>query len=225
MTTKEITYILLILFSLTSCEDTKRSDELIIGEILPQLLDSLEINRTNLVPVPPVPQYESSIIVGVDTGATRENYQGYVEQLKLIESRDSRLLVGFVDSCLVVDFVYLKDRVYPDSALINRVVANRPKIIDTRTSWNLDLITCPSTHELMLASDLYDRYPDIWEIEDRKFCGLIAVSKVYLDDDNEVGILQFERYPFQREGASYFVIIERGETKWEVKRILFNWIS
>lgn len=226
MTTRKLTYLILILFSSISCGQNNITDEEIISDIFPQLIDSLGIRRSNLIPPPPPPIYDKdSNFISIDSIATNQILERHSQLIKRIDSIDSRLLIGLVDSCLTIDLRDLQKRAYLDSVLIRQIIKNNESIGISKVKWNLDLIESPTDFQLMYKSDLKNKYTNVWSIDDRKSGGLIAVSKVYLDKDNKTGLLQFDTYPFNREGASYFVIIERIDKKWKVKRILMNWIT
>ena len=67
MTAHKIAYLILVLFALISCEDKPTTDEKILSEIFPQLIDSLRISKTNLIPPPPPPLYDKdSNFIGID---------------------------------------------------------------------------------------------------------------------------------------------------------------
>ena len=72
MTAYKITYLILILFALIGCENKPTADEKILNEIFPQLIDSLRISKTNLIPPPPPPLYDKdSIFIGIDSIAAK----------------------------------------------------------------------------------------------------------------------------------------------------------
>lgn len=226
MTARKITYLILILFTLISCKNDSTTDEKVLSELFPQLIDSLRISKTNLIPPPPPPIYDKdSNFIGTDSVTAKQIVDKQNELLRQIDSMDSRLLIGLVDSFLTIDFDDLEQRTYSDSLILRQIIANNSGLKNIPKKWDLDLINIPEDYQLRYKSDLELKYPEIWRINDRKFGGLIAVSRIYFDSEGNNGLLQFETFPFYHEGASYFVIIELIDNKWEVKRILMNWIT
>lgn len=209
-----------------SCENKPTTDEKILSEIFPQLLDSLRISKTNLIPPPPPPLYDKdSNFIGIDSFAAKQILDKQKQLISKIDSNDSRLLIGLFDSTYSIDFNDLLQRIYVDSLLIRQIFAdNRNKEFD-KHKWDSKLIHVSKDFQLILKSVLEAKYPDLWRIKDRKFAGLISISKIYLTKDNKTGLLQFGSYPYEREGVSYFIVIELIDDKWQIKRILMNWIT
>lgn len=209
-----------------SCKKHLMTDEDVITEIFPQLIDSLRISKSNLIPPPPPPIYDKdSNFIGIDSIAEQDIITKHEQIIRQIDSIDARLLIGLVDTCLHIDFVDLVQRIYSDSLTIRKIILDNKQIDKPLIKWDLGFIQTPSDFQLMFKSDLIEKYSDIWRINDRKFGGLIAISRIYYDNDNKTGLLQFETYPFYHEGVSYFVIIEQVNGKWKIKRILMNWIT
>ena len=227
MTTRKITYLILILFSLSSCQLNQSDNEKVLTDIFPQLIDSLRINRTNLIPPPPPPLYDQdSNFIGIDTVTANLILKEHEQKLKLIDSLDSRLLIGLVDSSLIIDLNDLKNRTYSNDTLIRIIVDNnKTDSIYGSDLLNIGLIHISSDYELLLLSDLKNKYSDFWDIKDRRFGGLIATSTVLFDKTKNYGLLRVETYPFHREGAGYFVLIEKKADKWIIKKVLDDWIS
>ncbi len=227
MTARKITYLISILFLLSSCKISHSDNEKVLSDIFPQLIDSLRINRTNLIPPPPPPLYDQdSNFIGIDTVTANLILKEHEEKLKMIDSLDSCLLIGLVDSCLIFDIDDLKNRTCSNDTLIRMIVDNNKNdSIYGSDLLNIGLIHIPSDYELLLLSDLKSKYADFWNIENRRFGGLVAISTVLFDKTKNYGILRVETYPFHREGAGYFVLIEKKADKWIIKKVLDVWIS
>lgn len=209
-----------------SCDKNSMTDEEVICEIFPQLIDSLRINKSNLIPPPPPPIYDKdSNFIGIDSIVAKLIIEQHEKIIRKIDSIDSRILIGLIDTSLTIDLVDIQQRTYPDSLTIQKIILDNKQIKKPLIKWNLELIQTPLNFQLKYKSDLNEKYSNIWRIKDRKFGGLIAVSRIYYDKDNRTGFLQFETYPFYLEGVSYFVIIERINGKWKIKKILMNWIT
>lgn len=227
MITQRTTYLVLILFLLSSCQTSQSDNEKVLTDIFPQLIDSLKINSTNLFPPPPPPVYgQDSNFIGIDTVAAELILEEHVQKLKKIDSLDSRLLIGIADSCLLFDLEDLKNRTYSNDTLIQRIASyNMTGLIDRGYKLDIESIRVPSDYEFVLLSDLKNKYTDIWSIGDRRFGGIIAVSNVLFDKKKDFGLLRIEFYPFNLEGAGYFVLIEKTENNWIIKMILNDWTS
>ncbi|MBN1970372.1 MAG: hypothetical protein JW870_13470 [Candidatus Delongbacteria bacterium] len=227
MTVHKITYLISILFLLSSCKFSHADNEKVFSDIFPQLIDSLRINRTNLIPPPPPPLYDQdSNFIGIDTITANMILKEHEQKLKRIDSLDSRLLIGLVDSCLTFDLNDLKNRTYSNDKLIRKIADNnKMDSIYSGDKLNIGLIRVPTDYELLLLSDLKNKYADFWYIGDRRFGGIVAVSKVLFDKNEDYGLLRVETYPFYLEGAGYFVLIEKKENKWIVKKVLHDWVS
>jgi hypothetical protein len=226
MTVYKITYLILILFVFISCENNSATDEKILSDIFPQLIDSLWISKTNLIPPPPPPIYDKdSNFIGIDSLAAKRILNKQKQLISKIDSIDPRLLIGLVDTNYSIDFKDLFRRTYSDSLLIRQIISDNESKDFKGQEWNINLIHTPNNYQLILKSDLETTYSYLWKIGDRKFAGLIAVSQIYLVNDNKTGLLQFESYPFKQEGESYFVVVELIDNKWRIKRILMNWIT
>ena len=224
--TKQITYIVLIVFTLTNCKNDLMTEEKILSDIFPQLVDSLHISRTNLFPAPPPPIYDNdSNFIGTDTIAAKIILDENKKVLKQIDSVDSRLIIGITDSCFVMNWDDLKDRDYIENELIKKIIEANKYSKTGSKKLDVSQINSGTDYNLIVKSDLEKKYGDIWRIKDRKFGGLIAISRIYFDKDFNLGLLHIETYPFYQEGAGYFIIIERINNKWRIKRILNDWIT
>jgi len=203
MTAHKITYLISILFLLLSCKINYLDNESVFSDIFPQLIDSLRINRTNLIPPPPPPLYDQdSNFIGIDSITANMILKEHEQKLKRIDSLDSRLLIGLVDSCLIFDLNDLKNRTYSNDTLIRKIADNNKKdSIYSGDKLNIGLIRVPTDYELLLLSDLKNKYADFWHIGDRRFGGIVAVSKVLFDKNENYGLLRVETYPFYLEGA------------------------
>lgn len=227
MTSRKITYLILIFFSISSCKEIHTDNEKVLSDIFVQLTDSLRINRINLIPPPPPPLYDKdSNYIGTDTVAANLIIKEHEKKLRTIDSVDSRLLIGLIDSCLFFNLNDLKNRAYSNDKLISKIVDNnKMNSIYNGKKLNIGMISVSSNYELLLLADLKSKYTDFWNIENRRCGGLIAISTVLFDKTKNYGLLRVETYPFFREGAGYFVLIERKADKWIIKKVLNDWIS
>lgn len=222
---KLLTY-LIILIAAAGCGEPKTSEEFIVGNILPELIDSLNISRINIIPPPPPPIYDiDSNIVGVDSVIAKSIFEKHEQDMRRIDSIDSRLLLGVVDSCLRVNWKDLEDRNYYDDNLCRDIVLHNIKEVVVAKKIVLNEISEPSGVQLMSISELKENYDDYRKIQNRKLGGTIAMSKVYFNKTREYGLIVFETQPFFNQGAGYYILIERNHGNWKVKRIYQSWIS
>jgi hypothetical protein len=219
MTTRKFFYLLLVLLSSISCTNNLETDESILSDILPQMINRSSIGMTNdLIPPPPPPGH-------YDHKADQQFKEVRSQALKRMDSIDSRLLVGLYDTCFSIDFSYLLTREYPDSLFLRHIAENHRYEEKLNGIWDLALIEFPDDYELILTSDLESKYHDIWSIKDRRFGGVIYVSNVYCDRENKTAILQFDISRGRSDSsASFYVLLEKIDNKWKVKKELLNWI-
>ncbi len=204
----------------------RETNEKILSDIFPQLTDSLRINTMNLFPPPPPPLYDrDSNFIGIDTVIAELILKKYEQRLRTIDSVDSRLLIGLVDSCLTFSPDELKNRTYSHDELIGRIVDNNKGPFYNNDTLKVRLIRVPSDCELLLLSDLKNEYGNFWSMDNRRFGGLIAMSTVLFDNEYSYGLLKIETYSDYLEGAGYFVLIEKRSGRWVVKKIYNDWVS
>ncbi|MDG1477577.1 MAG: hypothetical protein P8Q14_10560 [Vicingaceae bacterium] len=211
---------------MNSCTFYELSDEVVIGNILPELIDSLNISRVNLIPPPPPPIFDrDSNLVGIDSVEAKSILEKHEQDLQRIDSVDSRLLLGVVAPCITINWKDLEDRnYYNDNICRNIVLHNQKQAIDTK-QLVLNEIMEPLGVQLMSISELHENYGDLRKIQSRKLAGTIHMSKVYFDEEKEFGLIVFETQPFYNSGAGYYVLIERNHKNWNVKRIYQSWIN
>ncbi|NQX96827.1 MAG: hypothetical protein HRT73_02970 [Flavobacteriales bacterium] len=212
--------------SIASCTSFKSSEEDILGNILPELIDSLNISRVNIFPPPPPPIYDlDSNLIGVDSVAAKSILEKYEQDLQRIDSVDSRLLLGVVDSCLTINWKDLEDRNYYDDNICRDIVLHNQKQVVVAKQLVLNEIMEPLGVQLMSILELNENYGDLRKIQKRKLAGTIHMSKIYFDEEKEYGLIAFETQPFYNNGAGYYILIERNHKNWNVKRIYQNWIN
>lgn len=218
--------LILVLFSLNGCRTNRTYQEQVLSDVLPQLIDSFRFSTVNLIPPPPPPIYDKdSILIGLDSIAFEQFSKRRNELISKMDSVDSRLLIGLADSCYAIDLSDLRRRGFSDSLTLRRVISDNAELKISNDKWDLDKINIPEDYQLSYKSDIEEKYSEVWSIDDRKFGGLIGVSKIYFDKDGENGFLEFAISAFRYEGSSYFVIIEKINGEWKVKRIVLNWIT
>jgi hypothetical protein len=228
MTVQKVTYLIFILFTVTSCYKTSPiSEEKILGEIFPQLIDSLRIKWRPLPPPPPRPLYDKdSNFVGIDSINLKLILSEYQMYLDRVDSIDSRTLIGLLDSCFLIDWNDLKDRTYSEDTLVNELISlNEFERYNSRV-FILKQINTPDSVRILSKSEIEKRYTNIWSsLSDLKFAGLLKISRIYFSRENDKGLLQVDYYYNRWDGYGFYIIIEKADGKWRIKSLLQNWES
>jgi len=214
-----------VFFSITSCERNQISEERILTDIFPQIVDSLQIKWRPIPPPPPIFDKDSSFI-GVDSTKMELLLFEHQKYLDRVDSIDSRILIGITDTCFFIDWDDLKFRTYSEDDLVSKfILLNERKTIISK-ELNLNQIDIASDLKLISKSEIKKKYSNIWSnLRDRKFAGLLEISKIYLSENYDFGLLQVDYYYDEWNGYSYFIIIERTDKGWQVKELLRNWVT
>ncbi len=219
-------YLILVILVALSCNSRQGTNEKILSDIFPQLIDSLWINETNIMHPPPPPLYDQdSNLIGVDTTSYNAMQKEYKQRLRKIDSIDSRLLIGVIDTCRCFQIDDFENRTYSNDTLIKRVMENNPDLNYTDCVIKVDMIKTPSEYELILISKLKKQYADFWNINNRKFGGLIAFSTTIFDSENKYGLIKVEKYPFYLQGSGHFLLIENNNGNWRLIKVYRDWVS
>lgn len=201
-------------------QNTIAIEEQVFSDIFGQLIDSFNIRMNGQFLPPPMP-----LPPGTNDPEFLSKYEEQKKEiLKRIDSIDSRLLISLYDTCFDIDFSDLIGRNFSDTVFIKRIEQeNRDYHKNTRT-WNIEQIVTPVCYQLMPDSYLTEKYKSIWNITDRRFGGYIACSKIYLDDHRQNGLLEFIHIPLHDSGSGYFILIERIDDKWKIKKMQQHFI-
>ena len=223
---RNLTYLFLLLLSMVSCTSYEPNNENIFGDILPELIDSLNISRVNIIPPPPPPIYDLDFnFVGIDSVEAKSITEKYEQDLQRIDSIDSRLLLGVVDSFLTINWKYLEDRNYYNDNIFRDIVLHNQEQVDVAKQLEVSEILEPLEVQLMSISELHKYCDDLRKIQNRKFAGTISMSKVYFNEEKEYGLIVFEKQPFYNSGSGYYILIELNHKSWNVKRIYQSWTN
>ncbi|MEZ4804729.1 MAG: hypothetical protein R2852_04395 [Bacteroidia bacterium] len=227
MTIKQTLYWILILFSISSCERNQISNEKILSDIFPQLIDSLYIKWN---PIPPPPHRsiydKDSNIIGIDSMQLKFDLAAYQKFLNRFDSLDSRTMIGIKDSCFLIDWNDLKSRNYSEDIQIKRILELSNSKSKESNKLNLNQIDIPNDFKLISESEITKNYPWIWKNSKYyKIAGKLETSKIYLTTNKKFGILQVNYRCEYWCGYGYYILIEKTNEKWYVKRILPMWVS
>lgn len=225
MKINQIVYIFLILFTLTNCKNNAPKEEEILNDIFPQLVDSLDIVMTNyfLPPAPPLYDKDTNFI-GIDTIAAELIKTKYKRALNKIDSVDSRLLFGINDSCFIINLKSINKRVYNENELLKRVLSANVNSVQRSRKLIINQIDCGNDYQIVYNSELKNKYDNAWSVKDRRFGGVISISKAYFDKANKVGLIQFEIFQSPMDGGGYYLILQEVNNKWLIKRIFKSWV-
>ncbi|MFB6344117.1 hypothetical protein ACE1ET_20530 [Saccharicrinis sp. FJH62] len=227
MTISKLTYLILILVSIASCKTDFITDEKIVSDIFPQLVDSLNIKWRPMPPPPPPPIFDNdSNFIGVDSSKVKEILLEHQKYLDRLDSIDSRIFIGITDTCFFIDWDDLKSRTYSEDDLVSEFISLNEIKTTISKVLNINQINVSSNLKLILKSEINNNYSNIWTIlRDRKFAGLLEISRIYRLENNEFGLLQVDYYYDEWDGYSYFLIIEKTDKKWHIKKLLRNWVT
>ena len=227
MTKRKVTYLILILFFIASCNTSSKTEEKILSDIFPQLVDSLHINWRPKPPPPPPPIFDNdSNFIGVDSTKVKHILFEHQRYLDRMDSIDSRIYIGIKDACIFIDWDGLQHRTYSEDSLISRLITLNELEKKNSRLLNLNQICVPDSLRLITKSEIKKTYTNIWtSLRELKFAGLLEISRIYLSKNNNFGLLQVDYYYNEWDGYSYFIIIEKVDKKWQVKRLLRKWVS
>lgn len=226
MPIKQIIYLILLIFTISSCENKKTIEEQILSQISLQLIDSLQINWKPLLPPPP-PIYDGdSIFKGIDSVKMEQILVEQEKFLKRIDSIDSRIYIGVRDTCFSINWTDLKTRTHSQDSLISIFICLYEKENRNPKKLSLEQIKVDDRYKLISETEIEKEYPRMWPIlRDYKFAGLLDVSKIYLTKNYDFGLLQIDYHNHELNSYSYFLIIENKNDIWKVKRLLRNWVT
>lgn len=222
---KQILCLIFICMTLVACKTEFKTEEEILSDIFPELVDSLDIHWTNLIPYPPPPpplDYNDSNSYMSASIAWEKTLKDNEKLIKHIDSIDSRIIIGIVDSLIPFDWEDLKFREITNSSIDKILETNKSSESEYRNlSFRENILG--TNFEAIAESKLEAKYDNFWKIQDRKFGGLIGISKIYFDYKNELGIFSFDFYPMYDGGSGFFVIIEKKEKHWKIMRLIRTW--
>ncbi len=226
MILRKLIYLILILLSITSCEKNYMSDEKILSDIFPELVDSLHIKWRPIPPPPLSPIFDNdSNFIGVDSTKMELILEEHQKFLKRFDSIDSRIIIGISDTCFLIKWDDLKSKTYNNKKLISLISLHEQKINYSK-ELNLCQVNINKEFKLISKSKIEEKYSNMWSmIKEYKFAGLLEVSRILLSEDNDFGLLQIDYYYEELDGYSYFIIIEIKNDKWRVKELLRNWVT
>ncbi len=220
MTSLKITYLILIFIAITSCNKNHQSEEGILSDIFPQLIDSLHLKWNPLPLPPPQPIFDKdSNLVGVDSINMKQIITEHQKYLDRLDSIDSRTLIAITDTCFIINCDDLTSSTYSNDNLVCKLIILNESKTKVSQPLNPVKIDIPNNFKLIKKQD-----SNIWTtLRNRKFAGLLEFSKIYQLENNDFGLLQVNYYYNELNGYSYFIIIEKLEGKWQIKKLFRNW--
>ncbi|MBW2963065.1 hypothetical protein [Mesonia aestuariivivens] len=199
--------------SLQSCNSDTKSDEEIISNILPQIVDSLEIQH---IQFPPPPPPNDSIKIYPDLIKWRKKLDSIESQDKMIILVDDTLEIIEKDNFKIKKILESNNF----SSLSASFEQNKiPRKIDLKKLNNFN------DYEFLYMSNHIKTGLQIFDIENKKFGGLLRFSQVYLNESKSKGILKCSYIISRDFGQGYILTIEKIENQWRITEFHFNWIS
>lgn len=224
---KQILCLIFICMTLVACKTEYKTEEDILSDIFPELVDSFNIHCSNFIPFSPPPpplNYNNYNSYMSDSIAWEKALKDNENLIKHIDSIDSRLIIGIIDSLIPFDLEDLKSREITDNSIDKILETNKNSKYEYR-NLNFNENSLGTNFETIAISKLKAKYDNFWKIRDRKFGGLIGISKIYFDSKNELGIFSFEFYPMYDGGSGFYVIIEKKNKHWKIKRLISTWVA
>ncbi len=221
---KNIAFLFIIIVSLFSCNSENEKSEIvnisnedIINEIFPELVDSLQIKWVVIQPPPPPPIYnaDSSAFVA-DT--ILENYitNRHDKYIRKVDSIDSREYIAFRRNFTEIDFENLNNKSKYNFSSFTPI---------DYSDFSVERLDFGKGYNLHYKPTIYNDYSDFFKhYKNHKFIGILSFSRVFTN--NNIGALQLDFYYSPINSYSIFIIIiEKTNGKWGIKEIIKNWAT
>jgi hypothetical protein len=228
MTAKQLTYLFVIFFAFTNCKKNHPTHEEVLSDIFPQLIDSLDIKWSPLLPSWSERSFDNISNVVVDSIRHRHLISEDKKFLRRYDSIDSRMVIGVRDSCTFLDWKGYDINFYNNEDISNVIAFNKRCRRKNEPHYlNFNLISVPTNVTLISVSEIERKYSNRSIGWDRKFAGFINISEIYFDKENTHGLLQIDYsfFPVSESYYRYLIVIECVNKKWKVKRLFLNGIS
>lgn len=226
MITRKFIYLVLTAFMLTNCDINHNSQEKILSDIFPQLIDSLHIKWRPISPPPPPLFDKDSNFVGIDSIEMERIFSEYQKYLLRIDSIDTSTQIAIADSAYLIDWNRLKSKTYKKDSLISSIISLNEIDNGIPRKLGINHITIPDSFKLLSESEMEVKYSDIWlSRKDYKFAGILVFSKIYFSENSDFGLFEAEYYHAEIDGAySYCIVIEKTNKRWRIRKLLPNWV-
>ena len=205
---------LVILSSILSCTSKIDTDEIIIKDIFPQIVDSLSIKYIIFPPPPPPPN---------DSILDYPELEKWKKRIKSIEAQEELVLI-IVDTLETFDIKDLNKKNFQKSQLISDLTKSltfnhQPKQIDLKE------LNQFQGFNFLYFSELEKEQSTLFKLENKKYGGILKFSRVYLNKKKDLGILKISYFISSGNGESYIVTIEKKNNQWKILNFYLDWVS
>lgn len=205
---------LVILSSILSCTSKIDTDEIIIKDIFPQIVDSLSIKYIIFPPPPPPPN---------DSILDYPELEKWKNRIKSIESQEELVLI-IVDTLETFDIKDLNKKNFQKSQLISDLTKSltfnhQQKQIDLKE------LNQFQGFNFLYFSELEKEQSTLFKLENKKYGGILKFSRVYLNKKKDLGILKISYFISSGNGESYIVTIEKKNNQWKILNFYLDWVS
>ena len=207
-------FFLIVTISFQSCNSKKKNDEEIILDIFPQIVDSLAIKHIKSPPPPPPPN--DSLKIYPELIKWRQRMDSIESQKKMIILIEDTLDTIESDNFKIEKI--LKNKTYSSiKASLNKY--KKPRKID------LKRMNIYDNYEFLYFSNHIKPGLQLFDIENKKFGGLLNFSQVYLNESKNNGILKLSYTMAHGFGEGYIITIKKVKNEWRITKFHFDWIS
>ena len=224
----EITFILIISFTIFSCEKKDSNLEIekeIINNLFVEMVDSVHKDPRIYLTFPPFPDIiydEKGNQIGVDSTEYKTEIIKYNHKEELRKKDTSKLVIGVSEKIYKPSkYEYETIRSYFKTLKLQIDTTDNP--IENR----IDIENFKNNNKFRFK--YLSEFPEGANILNNdgtfKFSGGIAFSKIIFDERKQIGILCGNYLCKPRCGIGYLIIIEKINNKWKIKKIEQTWQS
>ncbi|MFV8377128.1 hypothetical protein [Flavobacterium sp. LB1P71] len=224
----EITFILIISFTIFSCEKKNSNLEIekeIINNLFVEMVDSVHKDPRIYLTFPPFPDIiydEKGNQIGVDSTEYKTEIIKYNHKEELRKKDTSKLVIGVSEKIYKPSkYEYETIQSYFKTLKLQIDTTNNP--IENR----IDIENFKNNNKFRFK--YLSEFPEGANILNNdgtfKFSGGIAFSKIIFDERKQIGILCGNYLCEPRCGIGYLIIIEKINNKWKIKKIEQTWQS
>lgn len=224
----EITIILIISFTIFSCEKKNSNLEIekeIINNLFVEMVDSVHEDPRIYLTFPPFPDIiydEKGNQIGVDSTEYKTEIIKYNHKEELRKKDTSKLVIG------------VSEKIYKPSKYEYETIQSYFKTLklqidttDNPIENRIDIENFKNNNKFRFK--YLSEFPEGANILNNdgtfKFSGGIAFSKIIFDERKQIGILCGNYLCKPRCGIGYLIIIEKINNKWKIKKIEQTWQS
>lgn len=224
----EITFILIISFTIFSCEKKNSNLEIekeIINNLFVEIVDSIHKDPRIYLTFPPFPDIiydEKGNQIGVDSTRYKTEIIKYNHKEELRKKDTSKLVIGVSEKIYKPSkYEYETIQSYFKTLKLQIDTTNNP--IETRI--DIENFKNNNKFRFKYLSEFSEGANILNNDGTFKFSGGIAFSKIIFNERKQIGILCGNYLCEPRCGIGYLIIIEKINNKWKIKKIEQTWQS